>query len=127
MSCGFPAFRYILVAPLILEMHIIRETLPFVCFSILFAYIEMNLENTRGVVASLLERLSLPETLLYGGSMWMIYRLMSALYNISPLHPLNHIPGPKLAAATYFPEFWHDVIRGGRYTRRIREMHEEYG
>lgn len=43
------------------------------------------------------------------------------------LHPLSHIPGPKLAAATYILEFYHDVIRIGRYTKRIEQMHEEYG
>ena len=43
------------------------------------------------------------------------------------LHPSSSIPGPRLAAATYLPEFWHDVVMGGRYTYRIREMHEKYG
>lgn len=55
------------------------------------------------------------------------YRLLLILYNISPLHPLSPIPGPKLAAATYFPEFYYDVICVGKYTTKIREMHEEYG
>lgn len=55
------------------------------------------------------------------------FQLVKALYNISPLHPLSRIPGPRLAAATYIPEIYHDVIKYGRYTRRIRVMHEEYG
>lgn len=55
------------------------------------------------------------------------YRLLLILYNISPLHPLSPIPGPKLAAATYFPEFYYDVICLGKYTTKIREMHEKYG
>lgn len=55
------------------------------------------------------------------------YRLLVILYNISPLHPLSPIPGPKLAAATYFPEFYYDVICLGKYTTKIREMHEKYG
>ncbi|KAK7734753.1 hypothetical protein SLS53_007859 [Cytospora paraplurivora] len=58
---------------------------------------------------------------------WLTYGIIRALYNVSPLHPLSHIPGPKLAAATYLPEFYHDVIRFGRYTSEIREMHETYG
>lgn len=58
---------------------------------------------------------------------WPVYHLLRALYNISPLHPLSKIPGPRLAAATYLPEFYHDVILNGRYTHAIKKMHEEYG
>lgn len=55
------------------------------------------------------------------------YRLLVILYNISPLHPLSKIPGPKLAAASYLPEFYYDVICVGKYTTKIRELHEKYG
>lgn len=57
---------------------------------------------------------------------WVIYQFIKLAYNLF-LHPLSHIPGPKLAAATYFPEFYYDVVRSGRYTKRIRQMHEQYG
>lgn len=59
--------------------------------------------------------------------LWLLYQLLKALYNISPLHPLSHVPGPKLAAATYIPEFYYDVVQFGRYTREIKKMHEKYG
>lgn len=58
---------------------------------------------------------------------WALYHVAKALYNISPFHPLNAIPGPKLAAATYLPEFWHDAVCFGRYTTEIRKMHQIYG
>lgn len=58
---------------------------------------------------------------------WLGYRLLVMLYNVSPLHPLSPIPGPKMAAASYLPEFYYDVICLGRYTTKIREMHEKYG
>ncbi|KAL6416144.1 trichodiene oxygenase [Ilyonectria robusta] len=29
--------------------------------------------------------------------LWLGYQVFTALYNISPLHPLSHIPGPKLS------------------------------
>ncbi|KXJ89734.1 cytochrome P450 [Microdochium bolleyi] len=58
---------------------------------------------------------------------WLAYQLIKALYNISPLHPLHHVPGPALAAATYLPEFYHDVYLGGRYTHAIQKMHDTYG
>ncbi|KAI1047244.1 hypothetical protein LB505_013304 [Fusarium chuoi] len=43
-------------------------------------------------------------------SAWLAFKVLQALYNVSPLHPLSKIPGPKLAAATYLPEFYYDVI-----------------
>jgi hypothetical protein len=58
---------------------------------------------------------------------WLVYKVLQAVYNISPFHPLSGIPGPKLAAATYLPEFYHDVVRFGCYSKEIRKMHEEFG
>jgi hypothetical protein len=57
----------------------------------------------------------------------IVYKVLQALYNVSPFHPLSGIPGPKLAAATYWPEFYHDVVRFGCYSKEIRKMHEIYG
>jgi hypothetical protein len=58
---------------------------------------------------------------------WVVYKFAQALYNVSPFHPLSGIPGPKLAAATYWPEFYHDVIRFGCYSKEIQKMHNAYG
>jgi hypothetical protein len=58
---------------------------------------------------------------------WIVYKFLQALYNVSPFHPLSSIPGPKLAAASYLPEFYHDVVRFGCYSKEIRKMHETYG
>lgn len=58
---------------------------------------------------------------------WFAYQLLRIAWNVSPLHPLSHIPGPRLAAATYLPEFYWDVVNYGRYTRKIIEMHKIYG
>ncbi|PYH42563.1 cytochrome P450 [Aspergillus saccharolyticus JOP 1030-1] len=65
--------------------------------------------------------------LLYLIGIWAASRLVRALYNVSPLHPLSHIPGPKLAAATFLYEAWFDLIQGGRFTHEIRRLHEIYG
>lgn len=59
--------------------------------------------------------------------LWVGYRFLVALYNISPFHPLSRFPGPKIAAASYLYEAWHDWILVGRYGHKIREMHERYG
>ncbi|GIZ37790.1 hypothetical protein CKM354_000122500 [Cercospora kikuchii] len=32
-----------------------------------------------------------------------------------------------LAAATFWYEFYYDVVKQGRYTWKIRELHEQYG
>ncbi|RDW76542.1 cytochrome P450 [Aspergillus mulundensis] len=41
-------------------------------------------------------------------------------------HPLANVPGPALAALSTWYEFYHDVIRNGRYVKRVESMHEEY-
>ena len=43
------------------------------------------------------------------------------------LSPLANFPGPKLAALTYWPEFYYDLIKGGSFQRQIAKMHEQYG
>ncbi|KAI0171940.1 cytochrome P450 [Hypoxylon sp. FL1284] len=57
---------------------------------------------------------------------WIVYLLYRAVWNLF-YHPLSHIPGPRLAAATYLPEFWYDVVKFGRYTKEIAKMHDIYG
>ena len=41
--------------------------------------------------------------------------------------PIAKFPGPKLAAATFWYEFYFDVVQSGTYTWQIQKMHEEYG
>ncbi|KAI0436938.1 cytochrome P450 [Xylaria telfairii] len=43
------------------------------------------------------------------------------------LSPLSAIPGPKLAALTYWYEFYFDGYLGGKYVFKIKELHEKYG
>ncbi|KAK7185562.1 hypothetical protein DPSP01_010758 [Paraphaeosphaeria sporulosa] len=49
------------------------------------------------------------------------------LYRRLYLSPVAHFPGPKLAAATYWYEFYYDIILGGKYIWKVQEMHREYG
>lgn len=58
---------------------------------------------------------------------WLAYHVLRAAWNVSPMHPLSRIPGPKLAAATYLPEFYYDVVKFGRYTNQIKKLHDIYG
>ncbi|OTB09420.1 hypothetical protein M426DRAFT_315977 [Hypoxylon sp. CI-4A] len=58
---------------------------------------------------------------------WVGYHVFIILYNLSPFHPLSHIPGYWLARASYLPEFYYDMIKYGQYTKQIQKMHEKYG
>ena len=41
--------------------------------------------------------------------------------------PIAKFPGPKLAASTFFYEFYYDFVCRGRYEFKIEELHEQYG
>jgi hypothetical protein len=41
--------------------------------------------------------------------------------------PIAKFPGPKLAAATFWYEFYFDVIQSGKFTWQIQRIHEKYG
>lgn len=42
-------------------------------------------------------------------------------------HPIALIPGPKLAALTWWYEFYFDVVKHGTYVFKIQELHQQYG
>ena len=54
---------------------------------------------------------------------YVLYLAISRLY----LSPVASIPGPRLAALSFWYEFYYDVILRGRYTWKIAELHEQYG
>ena len=56
-------------------------------------------------------------------ALWVLYGIIYRLY----LHPLARFPGPKLAIVTYWYEFYYDVVKRGRYTWKIKDLHAEYG
>ncbi|KAK8058154.1 hypothetical protein PG994_008602 [Apiospora phragmitis] len=54
---------------------------------------------------------------------WLAYRLLLALYNVSPFHPLYKFPGPRLAAATFIYEFLMHEIYGPIVRISPEELH----
>lgn len=65
----------------------------------------------------------------YGGLALLvlgIYVILQSVYRLF-FHPLRHIPGPKLAAASYFYEFYYNCVRGGKFLFEIERMHQVYG
>lgn len=42
-------------------------------------------------------------------------------------HPLAKFPGPKFTAATFWYQFYYDVIKRGKFMFEIISMHEKYG
>lgn len=56
----------------------------------------------------------------------LVYVILSVVYRLF-FSPLSKFPGPKLAAATFWYEFYYDAVLKGRYVFKIGELHEKYG
>lgn len=57
---------------------------------------------------------------------YFVYLVILVVYRLY-FSPIAKIPGPKLAAATYLYEGYYDVVRRGKYTFKIGDLHAEYG
>ncbi|KAJ5226249.1 Cytochrome P450 [Penicillium chermesinum] len=55
--------------------------------------------------------------------LWVVIEAIRRLF----FHPLSHVPGPRLAALTWWYEFYYDVVLPGKYIFKIQELHSEYG
>jgi hypothetical protein len=42
-------------------------------------------------------------------------------------HPLSHIPGPKLAAVTWFYQSYYSFVGGSYYYLQVAKLHDIYG
>lgn len=56
----------------------------------------------------------------------ILYTISLLIYRLY-LSPLAKFPGPKLAAVTLWYEFYYDVIKTGKYTFKLKELHRQYG
>ena len=57
---------------------------------------------------------------------FVTYLITTAIYRLY-FSPLAKFPGPKLAALTLWYEFYYDVVKRGKYTWKIAELHKQYG
>lgn len=89
-------------------------------------HISLNMESQSGLFTSLKSTFSI-SNIIWLVSFWVAYRILIALYNISPLHPLYRFPGPKIASASYLYEAYYDWWLLGRYGKVIAHMHKQYG
>lgn len=62
----------------------------------------------------------------YAGIAFLCYYTALITYRIF-FHPLAKFPGPKLAAASLWYEFYYDVVLRGQFIWKIQEWHEKYG
>lgn len=56
----------------------------------------------------------------------LVYITTHIIYRLY-FHPLSKFPGPTLAAISYLPEIYYDVLKGGMYIWEIERMHDKYG
>jgi hypothetical protein len=86
-------------------------------------FYSITLRHTRGKMSILP---SVQYCLAAGVVVLLIVFAVWTIYSVY-FGPLSKFPGPKIAAATLFYEFYYDVILQGRYTFKIRELHKKYG
>ncbi|KAJ2902593.1 hypothetical protein MKZ38_000354 [Zalerion maritima] len=56
----------------------------------------------------------------------LLYHVQLAVRRLF-LSPLSAFPGPRLAALSNWYEFYYDVLKEGKFTAHIQELHKKYG
>ena len=80
----------------------------------------------RRLTAPIIMALLSSSNIVFSMCAFVVYVLGLYFYRVF-LDPLSKFPGPKLAAASLWYEFYYDVIKKGRYTWEIARMHDKYG
>jgi len=79
-----------------------------------------------GLFVDLLASQSIGQGALAALAAFGFYFLVLVVYRLF-FHPLRNIPGPRIAAATSWYEFYQDVILVGHYVKEYPVLHEKYG
>lgn len=56
----------------------------------------------------------------------VLYFASTTIYHLY-LSPISNIPGSKIAGATWWYEYYYDIITYGKYIFKVMDMHKEYG
>lgn len=56
----------------------------------------------------------------------LLYYVGTIIYNVF-FHPLAKFPGPWWAGASSYAEAYFDIVKGGRYFKKVEAMHTRYG
>lgn len=59
-------------------------------------------------------------------AMLLIYGILLVVYRLY-FSPIAAFPGPKLAAATEWYEFYYYIVKNGQFGHAVERMHEKYG
>ncbi|KAF1953456.1 cytochrome P450 [Byssothecium circinans] len=57
---------------------------------------------------------------------FVVYWLGLVVYRLV-FHPLAKFPGSKWAAATTWYEAYYEIVKGGQFSKKISELHDQYG
>ncbi|KAK2734149.1 hypothetical protein FQN57_001864 [Myotisia sp. PD_48] len=106
-------------------------TLPFACPDTNLEHLIVRLASYRAMVElpSSTMKINYPgpiPAITLAAVLTWIYTLGILIYRLW-FSPLSKFPGPKLAAATFWYEFYYDAILRGRYMFQIKKFHEQYG
>ncbi|KAH7031686.1 cytochrome P450 [Microdochium trichocladiopsis] len=80
------------------------------------------------LLTNLIARCTLPAMVLLALAGVIVYYSGVIVYRLY-FHPLAKFPGPKLAAASWWYETYHELIKNGgsQFTPHIRDLHARYG
>lgn len=56
----------------------------------------------------------------------LLYVACLSIYRLY-ISPISKFPGPKITALTSWYEIYYDFYLGGKYTIKIRDLHDQYG
>ena len=68
----------------------------------------------------------LSQTFITAGFTYVFYLLGLVIYRLY-FHPLAKFPGPKYAAISCWHEFYYEVVKKGKFTFKVQELHKQYG
>ena len=57
---------------------------------------------------------------------FLIYTILLVIYRVY-FSPIAKFPGPKLASATVWYEFYYQIVKNGQWGNQVEKLHEKYG